>query len=149
MDEFPKWLSQQLDKRQDLNQTGLALSLRVGPSTISNWLRGVSNPQPENCRKLARYFHIPEEDVLALAGHISTHKAAQNTIAEPRPAYSFDDDITFRELYRILSELTPADRQEVLEYALFRLRRQAAAATATTERTRTAKRAGVPKALEQ
>jgi len=88
MDEFPKWLNQQLDKRQNLNQTGLALSLRVGPSTISNWLRGVSNPQPENCRKLARYFHIPEPDVLLLAGHTDPHIIGQTTIAEPPPTYN-------------------------------------------------------------
>jgi len=145
---IPEWLKTQFDLNPHINQTSLAIALHVGPSTISNWLRGVSKPQPENCRKLAHHFHVPEEDVLTLAGHISTHKAAPNTIAEPGPAYSLDDDMTFRELYHILSELTPAERQEVLEYALFRLRRQAAAASAATGRTRTAKHAGVPKVTE-
>jgi len=69
MSALSEWLSQQLKKQKHLNQTGLAISLQVGPSTVSNWLRGISTPQPENCRKIARYFNVPEHNVLTIAGH--------------------------------------------------------------------------------
>lgn len=65
------WLQQQFDDNPRLNQTGLALQLGIGQSTVSHWLTGVSIPSPQNCQKLARFFNIPEDDVLIIAGHRS------------------------------------------------------------------------------
>ena len=74
---FADWLNSELKRRPQLNQTALAIHIGLSQSTISSWLRGLYVPQPENCRKVARFFDIPEDDVLVVAGH-------------HRPAMSFE-----------------------------------------------------------
>jgi len=66
---FAAWLKSKLKRRPELNQTALAIHIGLSQSTISSWLRGLYVPQPENCRKVARFFDIPEDDVLVVAGH--------------------------------------------------------------------------------
>ena len=66
---FADWLDSELKRRPQLNQTALAIHIGLSQSTISSWLRGLYVPQPENCRKVAHFFDIPEDDVLVVAGH--------------------------------------------------------------------------------
>jgi len=82
------WLKRELDSKQELNQTALAIHLGISQGAISSWLRGLYVPQPENCRKLARFFDIPEEEVLIIAGHRQPHTIGTgNPVAEPRNPY--------------------------------------------------------------
>lgn len=66
---FADWLSSEIKRKPELNQTALAIHIGLSQSTISSWLRGLYVPQPENCRKIARFFNIPDDDVLVVAGH--------------------------------------------------------------------------------
>lgn len=66
---FANWLTNQLRHRPELNQVALAINLGISQGSVSNWLRGLYVPHPENCRKVAHFFDIPEDDVLAIAGH--------------------------------------------------------------------------------
>jgi len=139
-----EWLKEQFDHNPRINQTSLAISIKVGQSTVSNWLRGVSVPDPDNCRKLAQFFGIPEERVLTLAGHLSPRQERRKAIAECHAPYG--DDVTFQELHHILQQLTPEGRQEVLEYALFRLQRRGPSASEASAQSPLATGAAAPKA---
>ena len=88
METFRDWLTRQLDQHPDLNQVGLAIKLGLSQSSVSNWLRGIYVPQPENCRKLARFFNVPEKEVLIIAGHLQPNVTSDNHLAaEPRALY--------------------------------------------------------------
>jgi len=86
---FANWLNSELKRRPQLNQTALAINIGLSQSTISSWLRGLYVPQPENCRKIARFFDIPEDDVLVVAGHRQPVIIGHSTtdLAEPPTPY--------------------------------------------------------------
>lgn len=85
---FANWLDSELKRRPQLNQTALAIHIGLSQSTISSWLRGLYVPQPDNCRKVARFFDIPEDDVLVVAGHRQSVIIGQDThIAEAPTPY--------------------------------------------------------------
>ena len=103
---FAAWLNDQLNSKPQLNQVALAISLGLSQSSVSNWLRGVYAPQPENCRKIARFFDIPEDDVLIVAGHRQPLPIPNRThVAEAPPAYHTDPRI---QTDKLLDNLTPA-----------------------------------------
>ena len=84
---FSDWLQSELKRRPDLNQTALAIHLGLSQGTISSWLRGLYVPQPDNCHKLARFFDVPEDEVLIAAGHRQPIVIGHNTLAEPSTSY--------------------------------------------------------------
>lgn len=71
MQSLSEWLNQRFEADPRLNQTGLALSIGVGQSTVSKWLQGLSTPDTANCAKLAEFFGVPLARVLRIAGHIN------------------------------------------------------------------------------
>jgi len=70
---------------------------------ISRIVNG-ERPGLETCKALARYFGVPPEFVLRLAGHVS----AAATSNSPRQDY----------LAKLLSTLTPARRDLIVENAI-------------------------------
>lgn len=69
MDELQRWL---LDELNDRNLSAREASLGAGlhHGAISYYLGG-RRPSTENCKKLARFFNVPEEMVLMLAGYMA------------------------------------------------------------------------------
>ena len=101
---FPEWLQEQLDRR-DMNPNGLSEVLGLSHVAVGDWLRGDNKPGDENCRRLARYFGRPQEEVFAAAGKLV-----------PTPV----DDPVLLELAAKLSALPPALRTELQKYIEFR-----------------------------
>jgi RNA polymerase primary sigma factor len=64
---FSQWLHDQLAQK-GVSRYTLATSVGVTSHAVFKWLRGESVPVRDNCRAIARYFGVPEEDVLQIAG---------------------------------------------------------------------------------
>lgn len=64
---FQSWLSEQMSERR-MSARELARVLQIAPATATEWRYRGRIPVPENCRILARYFGVPEADVLTIAG---------------------------------------------------------------------------------
>ena len=78
------WLTTQLEIK-NMNAQGLSHAIGVSHVTVGKWLRGTYTPDPENCRKLAEYFQMPEQEVMIIAGHLTPF--TENTL-EVSPYYT-------------------------------------------------------------
>jgi len=103
-------LKTQFDRNPRLNQTALALSIKVGQSTISKWLKGLSTPDPPNCRKLANFFNVPEQEVLIAAGHLSPNPGL---IADTRATYRAT---RYQQLLDLLDQLTDQQLEDLRKF---------------------------------
>jgi transcriptional regulator with XRE-family HTH domain len=126
--ELKDWLKQQFDRRPEINQTSVAISIGVGQSTISKWLKGLSTPDPQNCHKLARYFNVSEDYVLSLAGH-------RPQIKETHAPYG-DDAPGLREAMHLFRQLNDDDQERILIFmrSILQERRRARPSPSTQER---------------
>lgn len=100
----------------ELEQRGWSmreLGRRAGVShaQISYVVSGSAKPGADFCLAIARAFQVPPEQVLRLGGLLP---------ALPGP----EDDPALRNLVEVAKQLAAEDRQEVLEYATWRYRRQ-------------------------
>jgi len=110
MESVAQWLTTQFEKNPRINQTSLAISIGVAQSAVSNWLRGVSRPEAENCRKLAKYFGVPEQHVLVLAGHLSPNPGL---LAETRASYRAT---RYQPILDLLDELTDEQLEDLRKF---------------------------------
>lgn len=65
------WIREQmrLGKAKSLRQ--IARYARISPDTVKNIYDGVvARPEPETITKLAKYFGVPRDDLMALAGYV-------------------------------------------------------------------------------
>lgn len=99
--ELQKWLLRQLNHRNESAREA-SLGAKLNHGAISHYLGG-NRPSPMSCRKLARYFEVPAEMLLYLAGYISA----------PR-----DHDAFVKQMSEISEEWTEDERQEVLDMVL-------------------------------
>jgi transcriptional regulator with XRE-family HTH domain len=83
----------------------------VSHAQISNVVSGSAKPGADFCLSVARAFRMPPEKVLRLGG-----------LLPPLPGP--EDDLVLKELLEVTKQLAPDGRQEVLEYAMWRYRRQ-------------------------
>jgi len=83
--DIATWLKTQM-KIRNLNPQGISHGIDVSHVTVGKWVKGIYTPNPENCRKLAHFFNIPDEQVLIIAGHL-TPDDSKTTIAEPCTIY--------------------------------------------------------------
>jgi len=102
------WLKQQMDQR-DTNALSLSYALRTSHVTIGKWLKGTYTPNPKNCRKLARYFGVSEEQVLTIAGHLQPNHA----LAESRESYTAQPP-GLGEAIHLFRTLTDDDQERIL-----------------------------------
>jgi len=109
---FNEWLKREFDNRPRMNQTALAISIGVGQSTVSKWLKGLSTPDPENCHKLASFFGVSPDHVLALAGHRKLPDPTGD-LAEPRPIYHASPRA---DLARLVDRLTDDQIRALLKF---------------------------------
>ena len=104
------WLEGQI-QHVDTNPYGLSKAIGVSHVTVGKWLNGVYIPDPPNCRKLAAFFHVPEPQVLVLAGHLSANPAAAHN---PLAMYATDTDPDLATVLRLFEELDAHDRHRIL-----------------------------------
>ena len=109
---FNEWLKHEFDNRPRMNQTALAISIGVGHSTVSKWLQALSTPDPEKCHKLASFFGVSSDYVLALAGHRKLPDPTGD-LAETRPVYRTGPRA---DLARLLDRLTDDQVHSLLKF---------------------------------
>ncbi len=100
MTPLAQWLWGELQRRKESAREA-SLGAGLSHASIHRFLAG-RRPSPDSCRKLARYFQVPEEFVLQLAGHIS-----------PPP----DQDIFLRQMDQVTRDWSEADRRTLVEVA--------------------------------
>lgn len=83
----------------------------VSHAHISNVVSGSAKPGADFCLAIARAFRLPPERMLRLGGFLP-------------PLLGPETDPALNELLEITRQLSPEGRQEVLNYALWRYRRQ-------------------------
>lgn len=69
-ENFARWLQRQIDRRDDLNVSGLAAKLHLNHTSVLAWLSGETEPSTANIRKLAREFHVDVADVYRALGRL-------------------------------------------------------------------------------
>lgn len=92
---FGRWLEAQI-ARLDLNISGLATLVGVSHVSVLRWMRGESEPRPDNIRALSRALGVPIEDVYGALGRIP-----QN-MEEPE---------SLRVLMELAARLSPQDQE--------------------------------------
>ena len=109
--ELTQWLTQEL---KILNWTHATLATKAGVSRslVTRVLSGSTLPSIEFCVKIAIAFDIPPAQVLHLAGILPNEPAP----ASPGPVTAA--------IMRLVEQLPPEDRQQVLEYVQFVLQRR-------------------------
>lgn len=104
-DDFTRWLTTELDKRR-LSQRELARRIGVSSTNVNDVINQRIKPSWNFCASIASEFDLSEIEVFKIAGLLP------NTIQE--------DGITPKELWNVIQQLSINERQELLEYALFR-----------------------------
>lgn len=106
--KFSDWLLNWLNKK-GWNQSELATRAGVTRTAISDVLSGRRNPGTDLCIAIARALNIPPETVFRAAG-----------LLPPVPS----DTEYQEEFFHLLSQLSPQERQEILELLRFKAERQ-------------------------
>ena len=109
MEKFIPWLLEELHKRS-WRPADLAHRAGLSTGSLSNVLSGNRRAGPDICNAVARALDEPPEKVFRLAGLL--------------PELPGPDDELINEVTETFKRLTPEKRREVLEYAMWQLRRQ-------------------------
>jgi len=107
MTDFQKWLEGELTRR-NLSAREASLGAGLGHAQVGRYRNG-KRPSAESCRILARYFGVPEQFVLRLAGYVA-------------PAEGEDEFIS--RLAPLLEGMPESEKRGLVEYV--RLRRRLA-----------------------
>lgn len=102
---FGVWLAGQL-QRAEMKQVDLHRRSGLSTGAISEWLRGIRIPDPENCDRIADALGIPVDVVLSAAGH--------------RPKIQMRETPEIEESLSMMRSLPREEQQVVLEYVRFR-----------------------------
>ncbi len=107
-ERFWEWAEAELRKR-GLTWYGVERQAGLSNAAISKRAREWRVPTFNICRAIAQVFNLPIEMVLRQAGLLPSIP---------------EDDLTLKELNELVGQMSPEGRREVLEYALFRYRRE-------------------------
>jgi transcriptional regulator with XRE-family HTH domain len=109
MEKFKDWLEEEMAARQ-WRSADLARAAGLTDSTISRILSGKQKPTPDFCNAIAQALAEPPETVFRRAG-----------LLPPLPGP--EENLTLQQIYETAKLLSPAQRDELLEYILFRVQR--------------------------
>ena len=115
MTEFQQWLNAELHKR-NLSAREASMGAGLGRAQVSRYLAG-GRPSVESCRRLARFFEVPEEFLLRLAHYIKSAAGEDEFQARLAP---------------LLEGLPESEKEGILEFV--RLRRRLARVASEAER---------------
>ena len=107
---FVEWLEEEMQKR-NWRPAELAHAAGLYSATLSRILNGDRQPGPDVCLAIAKAFELPPESVFRMAGLLPML---------PGP----DRDPMLQEIYDLVRNMNAEERQEILEYTLFRYRRK-------------------------
>jgi transcriptional regulator with XRE-family HTH domain len=110
MENFSLWLLNELEKR-NWQPADLAKKARISRGSLSNILSNYRNPGPNLCLAIAQALNEPPEKVFRLAG-----------LLPPLPGG--EDEQISREVMDILRNMSPENRQDLLNYARYRYQQQ-------------------------
>ena len=108
---FEEWLEGQLTAR-NWRPIDLARAAGLSGPTVTRVLNGDRKIGPDAAVAIARALGVSPVYVFQVAGLLPPEKPQT------------DRDPTFQELLEIMKNLSPDERREVVDYALFRYRRQ-------------------------
>lgn len=108
--EFVEWIEGELEKRK-WRPADLARAAALYPATISKVLNEDRQAGPDVCLALARAFKLPPELVFRKAGLLPELPGGNH-------------DVELQQLIDLMQRMTPDERREILEYALWRYRRE-------------------------
>lgn len=109
--DFSDWLNDQMNSR-GWRAVDLANAANLPSATVVRILNGDRNAGPDAAVKIAKALSLSPERVFRQAGLLPPETNGMEPV-----------DPTFQEILSIMKNMPPAERQEVLEYALFRFRR--------------------------
>lgn len=110
MENFSLWLLNELEKR-NWQPADLAKKARISRGSLSNILNNYRKPGPDLCLAIAQALGEPPEKVFRLAG-----------LLPPLPGG--EDEQISREVMDILRNMSPENRQDLLNYARYRYKQQ-------------------------
>ena len=117
--ELATWIINELNKRS-WSQRELARRSGLSHAQISNVISGNRKITWDFCAAIADGFGVSPIKIFSLAGKLPSLSEAEG-------------DLTFQELTEFAKQLAPEEREELLEYALFRFRRQKERSSAPEE----------------
>lgn len=101
-----------LREEKDVKQVELAKVLNLTSATLSQYEKGIREPNLDNVSLLAEYFNVSTDYLLGRTNIRNTTKSAELEIIEK---LNFSDDI--KEALRMLSELSPANQEKMMKIA--------------------------------
>lgn len=105
-----EWIKKEL-KARGWSQNELARRAGLSSGAVSNVMTQLRQPGPDFCTGIARAFRLSPEEVFRRAG-----------LLPPKPENS--EDMTLRELWSILREMSPQQRREARRYLLYLTRQE-------------------------
>lgn len=111
--DFGIWLLNELDKR-NMRQADLYKGIDSTSSTVSHMITGRFKPSVSMCRDIAKFLDIGELEVFRAAGII-----LEDTGSDPFGLDPFEET-----LIQKIRKLTNEEKQDVFEYAAFKLQRR-------------------------
>jgi len=106
--DFGNWLEGEIEQRE-WNTTTLARKAGVNPGNLSRVMSGHRNAGVDMCQAIAKALGYPVETVFRQAGLLPQATGGEAAITQ---------------LVEIAQNLTEAEREELLAYALWRYHRQ-------------------------
>lgn len=106
MDKLIGWLSEELEQR-GWSHRELARRAGLSQAAISTVIAGQRKAGWDFCASIARAFNEPPLRVFQLAGLLP-------------PAPVDEEAPELRELWNLVQDMSPAEREEILKYARFR-----------------------------
>lgn len=108
--DFSVWLEDQLVSR-GWRPIDLANAAGLPNATVTRILNGDRRAGPDAANAIAKGLNLPAEMIFRAAG-----------LLPPEPTQ--EENLTFQQVLSIMRQMSPDERQEILDYALFRLRRK-------------------------
>lgn len=116
METFSDWVKEQL-KTRHWSIRELSRQSGVSHPMLSQGMSGKANLSADSVIKIAQALNVAPETALRLAGFLSAE-------AEFSPADESVRDVAIQEIIELAKNMTPENKQDLLDYARFRYRQQ-------------------------
>jgi transcriptional regulator with XRE-family HTH domain len=107
---FCRWLVTKM-KERGIEQGQLAAFVKVSHVTVGNWMKGTYLPKSHNMAKLAEYFHVDLQYLMALAGQSKQLARFEDLDAEALAHLYMLNRLTVRDKRIIYKAIETADEE--------------------------------------